>query len=55
MAKDPERPAQETKDIGLKRLKDSWEKTNNRVIPTSQMKKFEDHYVKEILPQVYGK
>lgn len=47
------RPPHETKDIGIARLKRSYEKTNNRECPPSQIKFFEKMYEKEFLVQTY--
>jgi hypothetical protein len=47
------RPPQETKDIGIKRLKESYEKNNRTACPAEKVKQFEKLYEKQILPQVY--
>lgn len=47
------RPWTETKEIGLKRLKESWEKNNHTSIPKKDMDRLEELYKKKILPQVY--
>ncbi len=49
------RPWQETRDIGIKRLKESFEKTNQKACPPDKVREFEKLYQREILPQVYDK
>lgn len=48
------RPPQETKEIGIKRLVECYEKTNQKQCPSSQVRKFEKLYENELLPKVYG-
>ncbi len=48
-----ERTAHEVKDIGLKRLKDSYEKNTNKVADSKKMAEFEKMYVEKILPKVF--
>jgi len=47
------RPWSETKEIGLARLKKSWEKNNRKSIPKKDMEKLENWYKDKILPAVY--
>ena len=49
------RDPRETRDIGIKRLKDEYEKNNRTTCPPEQIKKFIKMYEKDILPRVYDK
>ncbi len=50
-----ERDAYETKDIGIKRLKDVYEKNNGKVADTKKIREFEKLYTEKVLPKVYQK
>jgi hypothetical protein len=49
------RPPQETKEIGIKRLKESYEKNNQTVCPPEKVREFEKLYSDDILKRVYDK
>ena len=47
------RTPQETKDVGIQRLKDSFEKQNGRICPAEKTREFEKLYNEKLLPRVY--
>lgn len=47
------REARETKEIGIKRLVENFEKNNRTVCPPEKKREFEKMYTRDILPKVY--
>ena len=47
------RPPLETKEIGIKRLKECYEKNTRSICPPEKVREFERQYEREILPRVY--
>jgi hypothetical protein len=47
------REARETKDMGVKRLIESYEKQNRTSCSSEKKREFEKMYVEKVLPRVY--
>lgn len=50
---DERRPPSEVKDMGIKRMKECYEKSTGGACPPSKIKEFEKHFEKKVLPKIY--